>query len=71
LDRLSQTTGDTQAPDRESLLDACGRKATPLKTHPASIPSDWFPSEFSTAVSLLLEFSSQNAFAALHNPEKT
>jgi hypothetical protein len=30
LDRLGQTTGDTSTPDRESLLDACGRKATPL-----------------------------------------
>jgi len=30
LDRLSQTAGDTETPDRESLLDACGRKATPL-----------------------------------------
>jgi hypothetical protein len=30
LDRLSQTIGDTQTQDRESLLDACGRKATPL-----------------------------------------
>jgi hypothetical protein len=26
----AKTTGDAQTPDRESLLDACGRKATPL-----------------------------------------
>jgi hypothetical protein len=30
FDRLSQTIGDTWTQDRESLLDACGRKATPL-----------------------------------------
>jgi len=30
LDRLSQTTGDTETPDRESLRDAGGREATPL-----------------------------------------
>ena len=29
LDRLSQTSGDTHAPDRESLLDARDRKTTP------------------------------------------
>ncbi len=28
-DRLSQTSGDTHAPDRESLLDARDRKTTP------------------------------------------
>ena len=30
LDRRSQTTGDTEAQDRESLRDACRRKATSL-----------------------------------------
>jgi hypothetical protein len=30
LDGLSQTTGGTSTPDRESLLDARGRKAPPL-----------------------------------------
>jgi hypothetical protein len=30
LDRLSETTGDAQTPDRKSVLNAGGRKATPL-----------------------------------------
>jgi hypothetical protein len=30
LDRFSQTIGDPQTPDRESLFDACGREAPPL-----------------------------------------
>jgi hypothetical protein len=30
LDRFSQTNGDTPTPDRESLLDARGRKTPPL-----------------------------------------
>src|SRR5438105_7652192 len=41
LDRLSQTTGDTQTQDRESLLDACGRKATPCCYSIVSLDLTW------------------------------
>ncbi len=43
LDRLDQTSGDPQAPDRESLLDAGGREAAPLLLFHRVVPSVYSP----------------------------
>src|SRR5207248_10979060 len=53
LDRLRQGTGGTQTPDRESLLDACGRETTSL------IPEFLLTTKLTKNTKIGLEFGSQ------------